>query len=115
LPHYDLLIFQIILSIDPVLINPGHIQHDRPDIKLRPKYLANFGPFLVPDLHPLHGFRGFIIPVNKPEGVEVVWVDLQLVLQFRRPHNEGERLLAHCAHVGRTLDQLLADVTALGG
>jgi hypothetical protein len=35
-------------------------------------------------------------------------------LQFRRPHNKGERLLAHCAHVGCTLDQLLADVTALG-
>jgi hypothetical protein len=71
-----LLIFQIILSIDPIFVDSRHIEHDRAHVELGAEDLADLGPLLILDIHTLHRFGGDIVPVYESEGVEVIRVNL---------------------------------------
>ena len=76
LPHYNLLIFQIILSIDTVFVYSRHVKHNRANVELRSEDFPHLGPLLILDFHPLHRFRRVIVTVYKPQSIEVIRVNL---------------------------------------
>ena len=82
---------------------------------MTPQYLPHAYPLLVLDIDSLKAFRGLKLAVDESKGVEVVWVELELVLVQVGLEQERERLLAELTHVGRPLDQLLTDVATFGG